>query len=872
MQSRTAWPMQDQADFLPWLKDMFKNGVAMKNVNDNGGDAQRALFPQQQFVRDYLQHESPYRGLLLLHSLGVGKTCAAIAAAEALRALRPGGKIFVMTTRMLHGNFTAEVPPCTRPDLMRRQMWTFLALQDSQGAADAEERIHAFPNAKMLKEHGGLWVASSSVQRVQNSMEYEALSPTEQAQVDAQIDAQIDAAYEFVHYNGLSRERIARMCQGDQNPFNGSIVIIDEVHNFISRVMNKRLIVPLYERLLDAIDCKMILLSGTPIVNRIAELAYIVNLIQGRTLVHQIRFKTDGVTHAAILEALEKHMSVLHGLSYDVGNKLLSVTFLPVGFVKQEGTTARVVRTTSETAGTISTLVASLKHHGLAVASHRTYAALPLPDDADEFDAKFVDWEQGRILNPVLLQRRILGAISAYSKQDPAYFASVSPMTIVHANMSGLQFLKYSQLRHEERRRERNVQRLQARAKFSPVGGDDSLGKVYRTFSLALCTFVFPDELPRPFKFQLRQRLQEEGAAGEDLEGLDQMYDAALESATKRLKVEMPECLALDGKLAMHSPKFKSIQENLQMCPGTALIYSQFRRAEGLGLLSASMDVNGWQELRLVRSGDGAWVVPKEVQRTSTSGVDADKPRNRYIMLRTEEDPEANRLLLNIFNNELDELPRVTRESLPGGGSNLRGDIVKSIMITASGAEGISLKNVRQVHMVEGFWNHNRLAQVVGRAVRAHSHRELPPEDRRVDVFLYIANFTDQQRQDHAIMHLDKGLTSDQYIHAVAMKKKHLTDQALLLIQAAAVDCAIHADTQEQEAACFHPPVQQQLQPIRTVAFEDDLDDAAYARRLRKLSVVSVDGKKYYLDAASGTLYGYDELKTSNQLVKVGQI
>ena len=38
----------------------------------------------QKLVRDFMQGESPYRGLLLYLGLGVGKTCAAISIAEAI--------------------------------------------------------------------------------------------------------------------------------------------------------------------------------------------------------------------------------------------------------------------------------------------------------------------------------------------------------------------------------------------------------------------------------------------------------------------------------------------------------------------------------------------------------------------------------------------------------------------------------------------------------------------------------------------------------------------------------------------------------------------------------------------------------------------
>jgi hypothetical protein len=58
--------------------------------------------------------------------------------------------------------------------------------------------------------------------------------------------------------------------------------------------------------------------------------------------------------------------------------------------------------------------------------------------------------------------------------------------------------------------------------------------------------------------------------------------------------------------------------------------------------------------------------------------------------------------------------------------NNFTGKICRMFMITQSGAEGISLKNVRQVHMMEPFWNYVRLEQVQGRAIRICSHKDLP--------------------------------------------------------------------------------------------------------------------------------------------------
>ena len=66
-------------------------------------------------------------------------------------------------------------------------------------------------------------------------------------------------------------------------------------------------------------------------------------------------------------------------------------------------------------------------------------------------------------------------------------------------------------------------------------------------------------------------------------------------------------------------------------------------------------------------------------------------------------------------------------------------------MTTKTGAEGIDLHNVRQVHIIEPYWNPVRLKQVRGRAVRVNSHRKLPKADRTVDIYTYVAEAKEEQ-------------------------------------------------------------------------------------------------------------------------------
>jgi SNF2 family DNA or RNA helicase len=68
---------------------------------------------------------------------------------------------------------------------------------------------------------------------------------------------------------------------------------------------------------------------------------------------------------------------------------------------------------------------------------------------------------------------------------------------------------------------------------------------------------------------------------------------------------------------------------------------------------------------------------------------------------------------------------------------NKTGDLIKIILISPAGAEGINLRNCRQVHIIEPYWNEVRIEQVIGRAIRQCHHADLPLDQRTVDVFRY---------------------------------------------------------------------------------------------------------------------------------------
>jgi hypothetical protein len=127
-------------------------------------------------------------------------------------------------------------------------------------------------------------------------------------------------------------------------------------------------------------------------------------------------------------------------------------------------------------------------------------------------------------------------------------------------------------------------------------------------------------------------------------------------------------------------------------------------------------------------------------------------------------------------------------------------------MITQSGAEGISLANVRQVHIMEPYWNYVRLDQVKGRAIRICSHMDLPVDERNVDIFTYVMKFSERQLKerlvDETIVNIDGGDTTDQSIFKLLMSKKHLSDSILDVMKKSAVDCELNS-TENGGYACY---------------------------------------------------------------------
>jgi hypothetical protein len=349
-------------------------------------------------------------------------------------------------------------------------------------------------------------------------------------------------------------------------------------------------------------------------------------------------------------------------------------------------------------------------------------------------------------------------------------------------------------------------------------------------FSRSACNFAFPVEHPRPLPDKAADKItendmnavsrkerqqkkaedeqddeQDEGNEGEGEEKIED-YLIRIQQAMDFLRYDplhpRAEEFVTEEGLAIYSPKFLRILQNIKdpANEGLHLLYSQFRTIEGLGILQLVLEANGFAKFSIVKNGDN-WELDEKEE-------DAEKPK--FAFYTGTETAEEKEVILNIYNGTWDNVgSRLAAQLKAKHPNNYGGEIVKILMITASGAEGINLRNTRFVHITEPYWNLVRTEQVIGRARRICSHQDLPQEMRNVKVFLYLTTFTEKQRKEDKnseIMMSDISridgktpITTDENLFEIAVKKDQINYQILKSIKETAVDCTIYTGTNPDE-------------------------------------------------------------------------
>jgi hypothetical protein len=873
------------------------------------------LFGYQKLVRDFMAEETPYRGLHLNHGLGSGKTLEAIAIGLSLIDKRP---MYLLKPASLTKGWQTEIVNKGRPLYAYDHHWSYFQYKDDPAKTLRAKELLNLPD-EYMQSHNGIWLSDPN-----QPTNYEDLTSSQKKEVDQQIAALLNARIRSFNYNNsqwdtetlFGVEPRKRNEEGvpipdsgilvTKNIFNHSVVVIDEAHLFIGTVRkgSKRL-APVYEALLSAKDCRIVFLSGTPIVNDPSELGWMYNALRGRMETYWLpnppaTIEKDTVKRI-LLEQPELDVveySSQRGKWYVTRNPMYFINIMapaskPEEMPQRIGVKYDPKRNREETTEAFLqhlTLHLEKKGWNIQAEAIQTEHTLLLPDSYKEFHDQFVDDTTLKVKNEQLFMRRIQGLVSYFKGVDPALIPERIDVedTLVRVTMSHTQWIEYQKARVAEIKSEASKARMRGRSK-------DEVSGNYRAFSRMVCNYALPSML----RDQFQDKLTTTNEFGEVDGPSRKQWNPEIMTHLR----EHAEAYFSPGALKEYSPKMLAILQTIQAADsGLHLVYSAFRTAQGVGFFAEVLKYAGYRLFSVRDEGRGKWVLDTE------GGVDSKHPF--FGIFSGEESADEREVARMVFSNEWNGLkesyPSVYESLLVDGKpqDNLHGDVMKVFMITSSGTAGLNLRNVRHVHVMEPFWNAATVDQVIGRAIRVNSHAELPPEERKVKVSVYMAVFDKEtiynpsennaaliRKMDtiskRFVQEFDPGAavplepaTTDEDLYDMAFRKKLLSVQFEDLLKRAAIDCEVHKPLHARGDKMFHCLRYDTATGPEELAYYANMEQDPGDQEIRmnmmvqqkRLQRIRLKNFVFILNPETGTVYDSRIWDMSQRLLKVGTL
>ena len=239
--------------------------------------------------------------------------------------------------------------------------------------------------------------------------------------------------------------------------------------------------------------------------------------------------------------------------------------------------------------------------------------------------------------------------------------------------------------------------------------------------------------------------------------------------------------LHIDNDLHKISKKTYHIIKKIKESNGPVLVYSKFEGLYGIKFIEEALKQNGFAKFK---------------NKQDTSLLDG-----TYMKWTGNDRNNDHKTIFNSIKNK-------------------DGSIIKVFLMTSSGKEGINLMGIRQIHIVEPWWNNTIIKQIIGRGIRICSHNHIDKKDfidlrfkeelrvfndRFVNIFKYYA-FIDLRKQDKPKDINKKEMkrrSIDFRIKSKADNKEKLEKQILKLLKEVAIDCDINYERNNEDILCY---------------------------------------------------------------------
>ena len=210
---------------------------------------------------------------------------------------------------------------------------------------------------------------------------------------------------------------------------------------------------------------------------------------------------------------------------------------------------------------------------------------------------------------------------------------------------------------------------------------------------------------------------------------------------------------------------------------GTIFVYSNYvsYNSGGIELFAEALKMNGYHEFNIEQEYN---IQDNSIDyKTGLTFKDYKKKYDSNLF------KPATYLLItgNVENDEEAEIKQGYIKSHFNIPSNADGKHIKIVLGSSVMNEGVSLKNVKEVHILDVYYNLGKLVQAIGRGIRMCKHKDVINDNNKfpeVNVFKYVVA-------------LKNKLSTDEVLYQKAEKKFLLVKEIEHMLKKNAIDCPL---------------------------------------------------------------------------------
>lgn len=683
------YPDIDDPDFASRLyrKTEFAS-LASSAVGEDTCSKSRATFETtavQRLLARFLHPSTPYRGLLVDHGVGVGKTCSAITVAETFLEIMPGNTVYIIAPQAIADGFKRTIfdvnrlVPADRADTeLTGEVWkspqctgmTYLHLSDTADNTNRDE---------VVKE------VEKRIRKRYKILGYLAFANWVEGKLKA-IPAVIQ---------GSAREDKKKEIL--MNLFSDHLIIIDEAHNLrdveadtaisgaeesdeadtskhADAAEGKRLTPILRDIVGIAEGLRLMLMTATPMYNSAPEIVFLLNLLT-------LNDTKDPSSQYAIRDVFQSDGR----FTKDGEAKLTKLIRRYVSYMRGENPNTFPLRLTPP------------DHAGSAF--------------MEAYPKKSISRKEGDAqLTP--LDKKIMAEL-------PLMVHTVNEETAVGENL---------------------------RKTLISYANESEITDFILDKTMQMGNITYPDGSYGTSGWGAHMKSEETTIGGQKITQYNWIS-----------KTEGLETVFSAKGLKSHAPKIAAILESVESSVGISFIYSRYVLAGALPMAIA-LELAGW--CRVLADGTPAPLLNRGAKASY---------KNYYILLT------ANTSLSPNFKGLLEYATTFPDASAAAGGR------VKAILGSQVASEGLDLKCIREIHLLDGWYHLNRIEQIEGRGIRFCSHEALPLEQRNCTIYLHVVNVPEYE-------------TGDLYAYRLAVRKAQPIGRVTRLMKINAWDCMLNID------------------------------------------------------------------------------